>query len=224
MARLKPNNKRSVETKEVYLGKVILFCEGKTEYNYFNHFAKILNDKSKYSHIDIKLEQIGSDAKAVLDEAEKFLCKNAKDYCFYDKYLVFDCDAPDNIQNVLNDMINSDNNYELLFSNLVFETWLVMHFEELKNPITKDKTYRKMANFLSTNRKHVNKYGSKQKASEGTIRKVLDNVDNVKNAIKNAYELENNFRNFDIKKDVKNMNPYTTIHKFIEKVLLEIKD
>ncbi|MEG1312213.1 MAG: RloB family protein [Romboutsia sp.] len=218
MARLNPMKKRSEGSKREYLGKVLIFCEGKTEENYFNHYAKILNNKSKYSHIDIELVHVGSDAKAVYDKAEQVLSQTPNKYKLYDKYLVFDCDAPkEGIENVIEDMKNSNNEYKLLLTNEVFEVWLIMHFEELKNPITKTKAYTKMADYLGTD-----KYKSKEKASEGTIRKVIDDGKNAVNAIKNAKTVENTYKGLDIKNNLKEMNPYTTVHTLVEKILLEI--
>ena len=57
---------------------------------------------------------------------------NLLKYLYYEKHLVFDCDAPDNIQEVITKMRKSDNGYILDYSNLLFETWLVMHFQNLK--------------------------------------------------------------------------------------------
>ena len=43
MTRLNVNITREESFKKRNLGKAIFFCEGETEYNYFNHFAKIFN-------------------------------------------------------------------------------------------------------------------------------------------------------------------------------------
>lgn len=218
MARLNPMKKRSEESKREYLGKVLIFCEGKTEENYFNHYAKILNDKSKYSHIDIELVNVGSDAKAVYEKAEQVLIETPNKYSLYDKYIVFDCDAPEDcIEDVIRDMKNSDKEYKLLLTNIVFEVWLIMHFEELTNSITKTKSYVKMANYLG-----VDKYRSKEKASEGTIRKVIGDGSNVRKAIENAKTIELKYKDSDIEKNLKDMNPYTTVHTLVEKILFEI--
>ena len=57
--------------------------------------------------------------------------------------LFFDCDAPDNIVEVIEQAKNSESEYHLLVSSLLFEVWLLMHIEELdgdplrKKPIAK---------------------------------------------------------------------------------------
>ena len=45
--------------------------------------------------------------------------------------MIFDCDAPSDIQDVITEMTKSENEYILDYSNLLFETWLVMHFKEI---------------------------------------------------------------------------------------------
>lgn len=47
MARLKPNVDRDVNFDKSYIGKALIFCEGKTEYNYLEYFTKIFNINEK---------------------------------------------------------------------------------------------------------------------------------------------------------------------------------
>ena len=218
MARLKPMKKRTEETKKEYLGKVLIFCEGKTEENYFNHYAKILNNKSKYSHIDIELVNVGSDAKAVYTKAEDILNDLSNKYTSYDKYLVFDCDAPkDCIKDIIKAMKDSEHEYRLLLTNEVFEAWLIMHFEEITELITKTRAYEKMANYLGKS-----SYKSKEKASEGTIRKVIGDGTNVIKAIENAKIINSKYKDLNIEENIEEMNPYTTVYTLVEKILFEI--
>lgn len=56
-------------------------------------------------------------------------------FSHYAKYLAFDCDDSPNIQSV----IMKAKDYELLISNYLFETWLLMHFEDVKEKISKKK-------------------------------------------------------------------------------------
>ena len=53
MARLKFEPNRSIDTLPEHVGKVLLFCEGETEKNYFEYFKDVfLHEEFKYSDID----------------------------------------------------------------------------------------------------------------------------------------------------------------------------
>lgn len=222
MARLKPYSKREEGTKKQFLGKILLFCEGTTESNYFDYFKTSLGKNiTKYSNIEIQCENVKGNAKTVLNYAENFLDNdnNASIYKNHEKYLVFDCDDPPNIQEVINDMKSSDHEYILLPTNLLFETWLLMHFEIVDEKLTKRKTEEKLCVFLN-----IKKYTSKIKASPGIIAEVIGNGDNIKAAIENAKTLEKKYSNkYKIENDINEMNPYTTVHNLVEKILLEIQ-
>ena len=96
-------------------------------------------------------------AQRVLNFANEYLSNDeqAKEFYLYHKYLVFDCDDPPEIQQVITDMIKSTNNYKLLPSNLLFEIWLLMHFEDFDLPVKKAETYRRLASALG-----IKHYGS----------------------------------------------------------------
>lgn len=58
---------REIEQKELYIGKILIFCEGYTEKNYFEFFKKLIKDK--FSNIVIETETVGSNARAVYNYA-----------------------------------------------------------------------------------------------------------------------------------------------------------
>lgn len=103
--------------------------------------------------------------------------ENASKYIYYEKHLVFDCDAPENIQQVITLMKDSGNDYILDYSNLLFETWLVMHFQNLEPE--KDNSKRTIIKLMRDYLK-VTKYTNKIKASKGTIGKILGSNGNEK--------------------------------------------
>jgi len=147
MAKLNPFLERPTGTMRGNLGKVLLFCEGHTEKNYFNHFATIVNNnRNKYSHMEIVPLLAGGNARRVLNYADEYLADDhvAKKFSLYEKYLVFDCDDPTDIQQVIVEMQKSKI-YILLLSNFVFEIWLLMHFENVEASLTKAKTYGNLA-------------------------------------------------------------------------------
>ncbi|MCR5609597.1 MAG: RloB family protein [Lachnospiraceae bacterium] len=149
--------------------------------------------------------------------------ENASKYIYYEKHLVFDCDAPQDIQNVMLLMKNSDNNYILDYSNLLFETWLVMHFQNILPDGQVDK--RSIIRFM---REHmeVTRYTDKLKAAKGTIGKILGSNGNerIRAAIANAKILDNYWkeRGYDESIDIKKMNPSVNIYKLVERLLDEV--
>lgn len=223
LAKLKPYAKRAVGFKEANLGKIIIFCEGCTEYNYFMYFHEIITKhNNKFSRLEIFPVNASGNALRVLNYANDFLKEDdkIKTYSTFEKYLVFDCDSPKKIQQVINKMSLSENNYILLPTNLVFETWLLMHFFNINLPMNKVKTFEKMA--LMLGKEH---YGTSEKASKGMIRQIVSNGDNVRLAIKNANTLEKKYANEEltIHKNILQMNPFTAIHKLMEPILIEIQ-
>lgn len=166
MARLNPFIEKEIKQRNGYLGKVILFCEGHIEKNYFNYFAEIINNNQKYSYIKIIPILAEGNAQRVLNFANEFLSddNNNKKYSLYQKYLIFDCDDPEDIIRVILDMRQS-NTYILLPTNLLFEIWLLMHFEEVNMRLNKKRIYDNLAKALG-----INDYGDAEKASEGIMR------------------------------------------------------
>lgn len=213
MARTILSPQRRSEMLPLNIGHVILFCEGDTEKYYFDYFAEILNNK-KYNDMRVVTESADGNAQHVLDFANNFMAseKNQHQYGRYDQYLVFDCDAPSTIQKVIQDA----KDYELLVSNLFFETWLLMHFEDL-DPTTKlrkKKIFEQLSNHLSS---------PYEKANKGVIREILQNG-NIESAIDNAKLLEKYYTDANLKmdSDIKKMNPYSSVYRFVEMLLFEI--
>jgi len=55
MGRTKLTPRRLSETKKTNIGRIIIFCEGKTEKYYFDYFAEIIK-KNKYTDVEVVLE------------------------------------------------------------------------------------------------------------------------------------------------------------------------
>jgi len=215
MGRTKLSKERTVEVQKENIGKIIIFCEGMTEKNYMDYFADIIN-KNKYTDIHIETESSNGNARNVLNFADSFLFEEANNriYTHYNKYLIFDCDDPPNIQDVINDMISSDKEYSLIVSNFLFEIWLLMHFENVDKKLSKRQIYERLNTYLNKEYK---------KADPGIIREIVQ-IGSVEEAIKNCYELDEKYK-LDKKliiNDIKEMNPYTNVHKLIEQFMLEI--
>ena len=131
-------------------------------------------------------------------------------YSNYAKYLVFDCDAPPNIQTVL----LGASEYELLISNYLFETWLLMHFEDVEEKLSKREIYKRLSEHLR------HKY---TKGDKGTTREIIQNG-NIEKAIDHAKALETRYTNEgkNIFANIRDMNPYTNVYKLIEQFMIEI--
>lgn len=136
--------------------------------------------------------------------------KNNQKFSNYGKYLAFDCDDQPDIQAV----ILAATEYELLISNHLFETWLLMHFEDVDEKISKREIYRRLSSHLHDNY---------SKGHKGKTREIVQNGD-IEKAIDNARKLENQY--FDEGKniftDIKDMNPFTNVYKLIEQFMVEI--
>lgn len=128
-----------------------------------------------------------------------------------------------NIQEVIALMKASENNYILDYSNLLFETWLVMHFQNLEPD--KDNSKRVILK-LMRDYLNVTRYTKKMKASKGTIGRILGSNGNekIRAAIENAKLLEKHWKEAgkDMDKDITRMNPAVDIYKLIERLLDEI--
>lgn len=211
MGRTQLTPRRMSETKRLNIGKIIIFCEGKTEKYYFDYFSEIIRN-NKYNDIEVVLETANGNAQTVLSYANRFLSddENNRKFTNYGKYLVFDCDDPPEIQSV----VAAAKDYELLISNHLFETWLLMHFEDIEEKISKREIYRRLSEHLKSD------YSKGQK---GKTREIINNG-NIEKAIDNAKFLENKYKSDEktIFTDIKNMNPYTSVHKLVEQFMVEI--
>ena len=226
MPRLVNGERTITNPKPENAGKLLIFCEGYTEYNYLDYFRQYINYNLRAKYSDVVIEPINAEGNAmhVYDFAEDFLRddENARKYVYYERHLVFDCDAPENIQEVITLMKHSDHQYILDYSNLLFETWLVMHFQNLKpdHDNSKRAIIRLMAQYLG-----VTTY-KKKKAEKGIIGQILGSNGNerIRSAIENAKLLEAYWKaeGKTMDKDIVEMNPSVDIYKLIERLLDEI--
>jgi hypothetical protein len=66
MGRTVLSSRRLSQTKKANIGRVIIFCEGKTEKYYLDYFSEIIN-KNKYTDVIVEIETANGDARTVLD-------------------------------------------------------------------------------------------------------------------------------------------------------------
>ena len=67
MGRTVLSSQRRSEIKKVYLGHIIIFCEGKTEKFYFDYFSEIIK-KNKYTYVKVILETENGNTRAHFEE------------------------------------------------------------------------------------------------------------------------------------------------------------
>lgn len=211
MGRTILSPQRRSEIKKANIGRIIIFCEGKTEKYYFDYFAEIIK-KNKYTDVEVILETANGNAQTVLCYANDFMAEeeNNRKYNAYGKYLAFDCDDPPDIQTV----ILSSKDYELLISNNLFETWLLMHFEEVDIKLSKRKIYRRLSDHLHSAYSKGHKGKTREIVQNGEIEKAIDNA----NALEHKYVTQGKT----VFTNIKEMNPYTSVHRLIEQFMLEI--
>lgn len=162
--------------------------------------------------MEVVVESANGNARTVLKLAGSFMDEeeNNRKYSTYGKYLAFDCDDPPDIQ----DVVLSSKEYELLISNHLFETWLLMHFEEVDTTLRKREIYRRLSNHLR---------GSYSKGHRGKTREIMQNG-SIEKAIDNAKALEQRYETQGKKvfANIKEMNPYTSVYKLVELFMVEI--
>lgn len=211
MGRTQLSPQRLTKTMKTNIGHIIIFCEGKTEKYYFDYFAEIIK-KNKFTAIEVILETANGNAQTVLNFANEFMAdeKHNRKFSTYGKYLAFDCDDPPNIQAV----VLAAEKYELLISNYLFETWLLMHFEDVEEKIAKREIYRRLSFHL---------HDSYFKGHKGKTREIVQNG-NIEKAIDNARALEKKYSDEGktIFTNIKEMNPFTSVYKLIEAFMAEI--
>lgn len=215
MGRTKLSPQRLHDTKRLNIGNVIIFCEGKTEKYYFDYFAEIMK-RSKYTNIEVVLKTANGNAKTVLNCANEFMRDeaNSQKYSNYEKYLAFDCDDPPDVQNVIIEA--KEEEYALLISNHLFETWLLMHFEDVEGKISKSEIYRRLSSHL---------HEQYTKGDKGKTREIIQNG-NIEKAIDNARVLETKYaaKGKTIFTAIKEMNPFTNVYTLVEQFMIDLSD
>ena len=209
MPRIQLDEPRRAAFKEEYLGRMIIYCEGQTEKEYFDFFASII-EKSKFDDIQVVIETASGNASQVYKYAQRHLEneENNRKYMNYKKYLVFDCDAPEHVQEIIQRASQSCEQFELLLSNAMFEVWLLMHFERVEESWSKVELLNRLSGYL---------HHEYKKASAGVVREILSKGD-VNLAIENglalceAYAIEGKH----VTQNIESMNPYTNVHLLVE--------
>ncbi len=201
--------KRGKATRETHLGRLILFVEGKSELAYFNALKEMVR-QDRYSNLE-PVNCKGKTATNVLHRAEKFFQSNprAADHRDDAKYLVFDCDAPPEIGELIREMRKKG--YKTLYSNACFETWLLMHVEDVKQKYTVEEAEDRLTKWLGARYK---------KGDAKQIQRIIEGK-NIAKAIERAQARckQNADKKYNICRDVPDMNPCTSVHVLVQELL-----
>ncbi|PIT84581.1 hypothetical protein COU37_02515 [Candidatus Micrarchaeota archaeon CG10_big_fil_rev_8_21_14_0_10_45_29] len=183
-----------------------IFCEGKTEKNYFE----------KYKHMEsvrgIRVEAIRArktDALGIISEAIEFMGKS--DYLKGDiLFCVFDRNGNTNEQLSKVEKIAKDNGVCLAFSNPCFEYWILCHYEYCKDGGEYGDIKKKIE-------RHMGEYRKGDSGVYGRIRS------KTQLAIKNAEKMKNAHERNRVKLIRRESNPVTLVYE-IFKCIEKIKD
>lgn len=89
-----------------------------------------------------------------------------------------------------------------------------MHFEDVEAKLSKREIYRRLSEHL---------HSSYSKGHKGKTREIVQNG-NIERAIDNAKDLERQYAKDgkSVFTSIKEMNPYTSVHRLIEQFMVEI--
>lgn len=197
---------RKRKSKKLNLRPTVrIYCEGKTEENYFNmlkqkyHQANV-SINSRYS---IKVKAMARSGMALLHDVLENPKLNIQDKI----YLVFDHDehSQQELLECFDLAKKSKYDITILFSNICFEVWILMHFEPVSAAYTRPQLFSKLSG-----KQYFNEEYSRNKGQKINILR-----DKVSTAVKNANRISspNDESTKIIKKD-----PYTNVNLYLKDI------
>ncbi|OAQ08831.1 hypothetical protein A3O17_04865 [Ligilactobacillus aviarius] len=125
---------RKSKLKKLKSQKYIL-CEGKSEEKYFSML------KRKYRRNLIKIKCVDCGNKKILTEAAKL----KKTHLNGEIYVAFDADEMSKVDIEWCKQYAQRNNLHLIFSNVCFEVWILLHYEYFISNLSKQVLFHKIA-------------------------------------------------------------------------------
>ncbi|GAA0434276.1 RloB family protein [Virgibacillus sp. AGTR] len=171
---------------------ILLVCEGKeTEVIYFERLKQLLN----LPNVTIKVDGTGKSGISLLNTASGKVSNSKKN--FDSVWIIFDKDNLPRDQLELTFKKAEERNIGVGFTNLCFETWLLLHFEFLNGEydLTKTKLHKKMSDYLKV------KYGE-SKSQIDIIGKIAERWETAKQHSEALMSNQND----------RYVNPYSNIH------------
>lgn len=200
--------------------RILILVEGiETEIKYFNSFKKSDKFRRKLETVTIDIYKPKDHSpKGIADEAKKKIKEGNKDkYPYQEIWIVFDRDKHPKVPETFNEVKAHNNKNQIkiniAFSNICFEYWILLHFEQTSKPFNRcDENKNHEPNVIDYIKKnHDNDY---TKASYNFLNLIESKLEV---ALKNAIWLEK--RNESEQSPIYEINPYTNVHHLVTKII-----
>lgn len=188
--------------------KIMIYCEGETEKQYFDMLSR------KYSKSTVTSKRISVKTKVMGNKNPLNLVKEAIRTLEHDRkknnvdlaYVVFDndCHKDEEISTAM--QLAKKNKLEVVYSNITFDLWILLHFEQVNRYMTKQNIYEKLSGIFN-----VESYQNELKGKD--ISRYLEDLVIV--ADRNAGKIISDIS--DICVCIK-LNPFVNIHKHIKNI------
>lgn len=201
--------------------RILILVEGiETEVKYFNAFKKSDKFKRKLEAVQIDIYKPKDHSpKGIASEAKsKIKIANNEKYPYQEVWLVLDRDKHSKVAETFNEILAHNNSHKIkiyiAFSNICFEYWILLHFEQTSRPFNRcDENKNHEANVIDYIKKnHEPKY---DKSNYNFLQLIETKLDT---AIKNAVWLEKRNETELIKSQKYEINPYTDVHYLVDKI------
>lgn len=202
---------RKSNIREIAPAYCLIVTEGtETEVNYFENIKDIINkkykDRIKVQPIALKVKGVGKGTCALVREAIKR--RSLENYS--EAWVVFDKDDFNDFDDAIRLAKKEDLN--IAWSNESFELWLLLHFQDLNSPLTRDDYKHKLD-------KHFKRLGYNNGQYEKNIKNIFElTKDNTSKAIERSNKLLSEYKDSRISIYSK-MNPATTVQDLIDILL-----
>lgn len=201
-------NREEKRGRKTKYKKVYIFCEGKTEENYFNGISKSIR---RAGIVNVIVEELGAkDLKYLAEKALKVRGLSSLD----EVWVVFDYDNKNGFDDVIQRLKSTRKKYriEIAYSNLCFEKWFLLHFKYSTSGETAKSYYKELTNYFSKLDPKITDYEKNGKAAENLYELIKDHQET---AINRAKKLEKHCDSVGQTKPSERI-PSTKVYKLVE--------
>jgi len=219
-------NKMSVRKIKKVSKRILIICEGWTEYNYAKSLKESL-ERDKQRGIKISEPDHKTNIEELFRKAKEQIKKSKKDGNEYDLVWIFFDNDKQNLEEKLNNLVKKGditkffdfNNYfssnnkddlsliKFAYSCLCIEHWFIIHFKEMRSPFTESNKAEEELNNLW--KKEFNE--EYKKTGQNHFEKLKEKRED---AIKRARKIREQAENDNI--PILDRNPYFTLDEFID--------
>lgn len=196
---------RKRKSKKLNLRPTVrIYCEGKTEENYFNMLKKKYRQSNVYP---IKIKSMARSGMTLLHDVLEDPKLNKHDKI----YLVFDRDEHDNeeLLKCFDQARKSPYDITILFSSICFEIWILMHFESVNANYERKQLFNKLSG-----KKYFDEEYSRNKGEKIDIL-----YDKVGTAVKNANRISSPAdKSANASTKIIRSDPYTNINLYLKDI------